>query len=94
MQHQENQIQTVEINRIYPDLHQIKHLNSNYSIETILVVFALLNGLNKLWRSIDKIRKDRKIDPTSLLQTVATIGTIIKAISQLLADSIDRDDEG
>jgi hypothetical protein len=79
---------------VYPDLHQIKHLNSNYSIETILVVFALLNGLNKLWRLIDKIRKDRKIDHTSLLQTVATIGTIIKAISQLLADSIDRDDEG
>jgi hypothetical protein len=84
----------IPTNRINPYPHQIKHIDSNHSIETILVVFALLNGLKKLWRSIDKIRKDRKIDPTSLLQTVATIGTIIKAISQLVADSIDRDDEG
>jgi hypothetical protein len=91
MQHQENQIQTVEIDRIYPDLHQMKHLNSNYSIETILVIFALLNGLNKLWMSIDKLRKQGKCSPKLLLQIVGALWAIVKAISQIKADRDDTE---
>jgi hypothetical protein len=89
MRNQKNQIQIVETNWIYPDLHQMKHFDSTHSIETIFVVFALLNGLSKLWVSIDKMRKQRKFDPKLLLQAVGAIGAILKAINDLL----DRDDE-
>jgi hypothetical protein len=91
MQHKENQIQTVEIDRIYPDLHQMKHLNSNHSVETILVIFALLNGLKKLWLSIDKLRKQEKCSPELLLQIVGALWVIVKAIAQIKADQDDAE---
>ena len=93
MRNQENQIQIVETNWIYPDLHQMKHFDSTHSIETILVVFTLLNGLNKLWVSIDKMRKQRKINPDLLLQTVGAIGVILKAINDLLNRDDDNNDD-
>jgi hypothetical protein len=86
---QSQQIEIVPVEQIYPDLHQIKHLDSTHSIKTILVVFALLNGLNKLWVWINKMRKQKKINPDLLLQAVGIIGMILKAIKDLL----DRDDE-
>jgi hypothetical protein len=90
MRNEQNQsTEIIQSAPIYPDIHQIKHLDSTHSIETILLVFALLNGLSKLWVSIDKMWKQRKFDPKLLLQAVGAIGVILKAINDLL----DRDDE-
>ena len=93
MNEQNKLVEGISSAPMYPSIHQMKHLNSTHSIETILVVFALLNGLNKLWVSIGKICKDHKIDITLLLQTVAAIGAILKAFSQIAADRIDSSSE-
>jgi hypothetical protein len=76
---------------VYSDLHQMKHLNSNHLIETILVVFALLNCLKKLWLSIDKLRKQGKCSPKLLLQIVGALWAIVKVIAQIKANQDDAE---
>jgi hypothetical protein len=88
MRNQKNQIQIVETNWIYPDLHQMKHFDSTHSID-IFVLFTLITAFNKLWRLVNKMRKQRKFDPKLLLQAVGAIGAILKAMN----DVLDRDDE-
>jgi hypothetical protein len=73
---------------MYLDLHQIKHLDPTHSID-ILLVFTLITGINKLWLSIDKMRKQGKCDLKLILQAVGAIGVILKAID----DRFNRDDE-
>jgi hypothetical protein len=89
MNEQNKSVEGVSTVPVYPDLHQMKHLHSNHSIETILVVFALLNGLNKLWISINKMRKQGRCTPNLLLQAVGAIAVILKAID----DELNRDDK-
>jgi hypothetical protein len=88
MNEQHQTIECVPTTPTYPDLHQIEHLNSNYSID-IFILCTLITAFNKLWRLIDKMRKQRKIDLKLLLQAVGAIGAILKAIHDLL----NRDDE-
>jgi hypothetical protein len=91
MNEQNKSVEGVSTVPVYPELDPIKHINSNYSIETILVVFALLNGLKKLWISIDKLRKQGKCSPNLLLQIVGTLWAIVKAIAQIKADRDDAE---
>lgn len=88
MNEQHQTIECVPTIPTYPDLHRIEHINSNYSID-IFVLCTLITAFNKLWRLIDKMWKQRKLDPKLLLQAVGAIGVILKAIN----DVLDRDDE-
>jgi hypothetical protein len=92
MHNEQNQsIEIVPVDRIHPNLHQIKHLNSTHSIETILIVVTLLNGIKNLLKSIDKLRKQGRLDSKLLLQIVGAILAIWKAIVRIMAE---QDDEG
>jgi hypothetical protein len=76
------QIESIPADLQYPCFDKIEHLDPNHSID-ILVIFTLLTGLNKLWRLIEKMRKQGKWDANSLLQAVGAIGIILKAIAQM-----------
>jgi hypothetical protein len=92
MHNEQNQsIEIVPVDRIHPNLHQIKYLNSTHSIETILIVVTLLNGIKNLLKSIDKLRKQGRLDSKLLLQIVGAILAIWKAIVRIMAE---QDDEG
>ncbi len=88
MKEQNKAIECVLITPTYPDSHQMEHLNSNYSID-IFILCTSITAFNKLWRLVNKMRKQRKFDHKLLLQAVGAIGAILKAINDLL----DRDDE-
>jgi hypothetical protein len=88
MKDQNQAIECVPITPTYPDFHQMEHLNSNYSID-IFILCTSITAFNKLWRLVNKMRKQRKFDPKLLLQAVGAIGAILKAIN----DVLDRDDE-
>jgi hypothetical protein len=79
---QNQQIEIVPGNRIYPNLYQSEHINPTHSID-IFIVFTLITGISKLWCSIEKMRKQGKCDSNSLLQAVGAIGIILKAIAQI-----------
>jgi hypothetical protein len=66
---------------IYPDLHQIKHLDPIHSIETILVALTLINGIKNLFKSIGRLRKQGKLNYKLLLQIVGSVLAIWKAIA-------------
>jgi hypothetical protein len=89
MNEQNKSIESVPSAPKYSDIHQVKHLNSNHSIDTILFLFALLTSLKNLLKYIKKILKQRKCDPKLLLQIVGAILAIIKAI----IDRFNRDDD-
>lgn len=77
---------------IYPNLYQIKHLDPTYPID-IFALFTLITAFNKLWRLIDKMRKQKKFNLDLLLQIVGAIGVILKAINDVLnRDDDDKDD--
>jgi hypothetical protein len=82
---QSKQIESIPADLQYPCFDRIEHLNPTHSID-ILVIFTLLTGFNKLWRSIEKMRKQGKCDANSLLQAVGAIGIILKAIAQMNDD--------
>jgi hypothetical protein len=92
MQHQTNQIQTIDVDPVQPDPHSSTIPNLTDSLSLLLIVFGLLNGIKKLWISIDKLKKQRKLDPTLLLQMLGSMVAILKALSQIATDRIDRDD--
>jgi hypothetical protein len=94
MQHQTNQIQTIDVDPVQPYPHSSTIPNLTDSLSLLLIVFGLLNGIKKLWISIDKLKKQRKLDPTLLLQMLGSMVAILKALSQIATDRIDRDDEG
>jgi hypothetical protein len=83
MQHQENQIQTVEINPVQPDPQPSKITDLTDLFGYFVIVFGLLMGIKKLWRSIDKLRRQRKCSPKLLFSIVSAIWAIVKAISQM-----------
>jgi hypothetical protein len=78
----EQRIEIIPGDPMYPGLDRIEHLDPTHSID-ILVIFTLLTGFNKLWKSIEKMRKQGKWDANSLLQAVGAIGIILKAIAQM-----------
>jgi hypothetical protein len=88
MKEQNQEIVCVPTTPTYPNRPQMEHLNSNYSID-IFVLITLITAFNKLWKSIDKMWKQRKFDPKLLLQAVGAIGAMLKAMN----DVLDRDDE-
>jgi riboflavin synthase len=77
---QNSSIEIIPSAPMYPELHQIKHLDPTYPIDTILVLFTLLTSINNLLKYIKKILKQRKCDS-------------VKAIGQMGGDELDRDDE-
>jgi hypothetical protein len=84
MHNEHNQpIEIVPTDRIYPELHHIKHLDSNHSIETIVIIVTLLNSIKNLLKSLDKLRKSGKLDSKLLLQIVGAILAIWEAIAQM-----------
>jgi hypothetical protein len=87
---QNRPIEIVPVEPNYPDLNHSKHLDSTHSID-ILVIFTLLTGINKLRKSIDKLRKQGRLDSKLLLQIVGAILAIWKAIVRIMAE---QDDEG
>jgi hypothetical protein len=93
MQHQENQIQIIEVNSVQPDSHPIKNNDLNDLLGSFFIIFGLLMGIEKLWRSIHKLWKQRKFSPKLSLQIVSAIWAIVKAIGQMGGDELDREDE-
>jgi hypothetical protein len=85
---QNSSVEIIPSAPMYPDLHQVNHLDSIYSID-IFVLFTLITAFNKLWTLIDKMRKQGKCDPKLLLHAVGAIGVILKGINDLL----NRDDD-
>ncbi len=79
---QNRSIEIVPVEPNYPDLNHSKHLDSTYSID-IVVLFALLTGIIKLWRSIDTLRKQRKLSSKLLFPIIGAILAIWKAIEQM-----------
>jgi hypothetical protein len=90
---QNKPIEIIPSTPIYPDLHQIKHLDSTHLIDTTLVLVTLLTSIINLLKYIKKILKQRKCDPKLLLQIVGMILAIVKAIGQMGEDELDREDE-
>jgi hypothetical protein len=86
-------IEGVQSAPIHPNPYQIKHLDSTYSIDTILVLFTLLTSINNLLKYSKEILKQRKCDSKMLLQIIGVILAIIKAIGQMGGDELDREDE-
>jgi hypothetical protein len=93
MQHQENQIQTIEVNSVQTGSHTIKNNDLNDLLGSFFIIFGLLMGIEKLWRSIHKLWKQRKFSPKLSLQIVSAIWAIVKAIGQMGGDELDRKDE-
>jgi hypothetical protein len=87
---QNSSIEIIPSAPIYPDLHQIKHLDPTHSINTILVLFTLLTSINNLLKYSKKILKQRKCDSKMLLQIIGAILAIVKAIEQMGGDELDQ----
>jgi hypothetical protein len=83
MQHQENQIQIIEIDPVQSDPNPSKNTDLTDLFGSYFIIFGLLMGIEKLWRSIDKLRKQGKFSPKLLLQIVGAIVAIVKAILQM-----------
>jgi hypothetical protein len=79
---QNKQIESIPADLQYPCLDKIEHLDTTHSID-ILVIFTLLTSLNKLWRSIDLLRKHRKFSPKLVFPIVSALLAIVKAILQM-----------
>jgi hypothetical protein len=75
-------IEIVPVEPNYPDLNHSKHLDSTHSID-ILVIFTLLTGFNKLWRSIGQLRKKGKLSLKLLFPIFSALLAIWKAIAQM-----------
>ncbi|WP_310487994.1 hypothetical protein [Chamaesiphon sp. VAR_69_metabat_338] len=83
MKNEQNRpIEIVPVEPNYPDLIHSKHLNSTHSID-IVVLFALLTGINKLWRSIGQLRKQGKLSPKLVFPIFSALWAIWKAIEQM-----------
>jgi hypothetical protein len=67
---------------MYPDLDRLEHLDPTHSID-ILALFALLTGINKLRRSIGKLRKQGKCSPELLFPILSALLAIVRAIEQM-----------
>jgi hypothetical protein len=93
MQHQENQIQRIDVNSVQPDSHPIKNNDLNDLLGSFFIIFGLLMGIEKLWRSIHKLWKQRKFSPKLSLQIVSAIWAIVKAIGQMGSSDVDQNDE-
>jgi hypothetical protein len=79
------QNQSIEITPtapMYPDLGRVEHFDPIHSIDIVLL-FALLTGIIKLWRSIGKLRKQRKCSPKLLFPIFSALLAILRAILQL-----------
>jgi hypothetical protein len=79
---QNRSIEIVPVEPNYPNLNHSKHLDSTHSID-IIVLFALLTGIIKLWRSIDGLRKLRKFSPKVVFPIVSALLAIVKTILQI-----------
>jgi hypothetical protein len=79
---QSKQIESIPADLQYPCFDRIEHLNPTHSID-ILVIFTLLTGFNKLWRSIEKMRKKGKLSPKLLFPIFSALLAIWKAILQM-----------
>jgi hypothetical protein len=93
MQHQENQIQIIEVNSVQPDSHPIKNNDLNDIFGSFFIMLGLLVGIKNLWRSIHKLRKQRKFSPKLFLQIVIAIWAIVKAIWRMESSEVDRDED-
>lgn len=91
MQHQQNQI--VAIDPVQPDCHSSKIPDLTDLLSYTLFIFGLLTSIKNLLKSIDKLKKQQKLDMTILLQMLGAVLTIVKAIGQLFDSLDDRDDE-
>jgi hypothetical protein len=79
---QNKQIESIPADLQYPCLDKIEHLDTTHSID-IVVLFALLTGINKLWRSIGKLRKKGKCSPELLFPIFSALLAIWKAIEHM-----------
>ncbi len=79
---QNRPIEIVPFEPNYPDLNHSKHLDSTHSID-ILALFALLTGINKLWRSIGQLRKKGKLNPKLVFPIFSALLAIVRAILQM-----------
>jgi hypothetical protein len=75
-------IEIVPVEPNYPDPNHSKHLDSTHSIN-ILALFALLAGINKLWRSIGQLRKQGKLSPKLVFPIFSALWAIWKTIEQM-----------
>jgi hypothetical protein len=92
MKEQSKSIECVSTTLAHSDIPPIQYLNFADSID-IFVLFTLITAFNKLWKSINKTRQQRKFDLKLLLQSVGAIGAILKAINDVLnRDDEDKDD--
>jgi hypothetical protein len=76
------QIESIPADLQYPCFDKIEHLDPTHSID-ILALFAVLTGFNKLWRSIDKLRKQRKCSPQLLFPIFSALLAMVRAILQM-----------
>jgi hypothetical protein len=79
---QNKQIESIPADLQYPCFDKIEHLDPNHSID-ILVIFTLLTGFNKLWRSIGQLRKQGKLSPKLVFPIFSALWAIWKAIEQM-----------
>jgi hypothetical protein len=85
-------IETAPANPAQPDpqLSTIPDLTDLFC--SFIILFGLLISIKKLWRSLDKLRKQRKCSPKLLFSIVSALVAIWKAIAQI-DDELDRDNE-
>jgi hypothetical protein len=79
---QKKLIESISANLQYPCFDKIEHLDPTHSID-ILVLFTLLTSFNKLWRSIGKLRKQRKFSTKLVFPIFSALWAMVRAILQM-----------
>jgi hypothetical protein len=80
---QKSLAEIISIDPVRPDCHPIKNTDLTDLFGSFFIIFGLLMGVKKLWRSIDLLRKQRKCNPKLLLSILKALWAIVKAISQM-----------
>jgi hypothetical protein len=88
---QKSSIGIVSIDPVQPDCHPSKINDFTDLFGSFFIIFGLLTGIIKLWRSIDKLRKNRKCSPKLLLSIISALWAIVKAILQMNDEDEDED---